>query len=79
MSKMVRLCVVDDHPVVKEGLVAMLETEPDFEVVGSFDDPLEALERLDELRPDVVILDLQMPGLDGYQLITQLRKGTRAP
>ena len=61
----VRVIVVDDHPVVREGLRAMLEAEPDLDVVGEAGDGEEAVRLAAEHRPDVVLMDLRMPGTDG--------------
>ena len=62
---MLRLIVVDDHPVVREGLRAMLDAEPDLDVVGEAGSGAEAVRLAAELRPDVVLMDLRMPGMDG--------------
>ncbi len=60
-----RVLVVDDHPVVREGLRAMLDAEPDVEVVGEAESGPDAVRLAAELRPDVVLMDLRMPGGDG--------------
>ena len=65
MSVPIRVLVVDDHPVVRSGLVGMLDAEPDLEIVGEAGDGEEALVRVAALRPDVVLMDLRMPRLDG--------------
>lgn len=62
---MIRVLVVDDHPVVRQGLVGMLEAEPDVEVVGTAADGAQALTEVARHRPDVVLMDLRLPGLDG--------------
>ena len=62
---MLRLIVVDDHPVVREGLRAMLDAEPDLSVVGEAGSGEDAVRLAAELRPDVVLMDLRMPGTDG--------------
>lgn len=62
---MTRVLVVDDHPVVRDGLRAILATQPDLEVVGEAADGDEAVAAASRLRPDVVLMDLRMPGLDG--------------
>jgi DNA-binding NarL/FixJ family response regulator len=61
----VRVLVVDDHPVVREGLRAILEAEPDLDVVGEAGSGEEAVRLAAELTPDVVLMDLRMPGVDG--------------
>ncbi|MCF6467898.1 response regulator transcription factor, partial [Nonomuraea sp. MG754425] len=59
---MLRVLIVDDHPVVREGLRGMLEREPDIEVVGEAGSGGEAVAVVPLLRPDVVLMDLRMPG-----------------
>lgn len=71
----VRVLVVDDHPVVRDGLVAMLGADPGIEVIGSAQDGVEALERIAALRPAVVLLDLRMPRMGGVETIRSLRAG----
>ncbi len=61
----IRILIVDDHPVVRAGLRGMLAGEPDFAVVAEASDGVEALIRARDLRPDVVLMDLRMPGSDG--------------
>src|SRR5579864_6166410 len=61
----IRLVVVDDHSIVREGLCSILRTEPDFHVVGEAGDGAEALRLVERLAPDVVLLDLKMPGSPG--------------
>ena len=69
----IRIAVADDHPVVRDGLVAMLETQPDFEIVGSASTGADALALVAASDPDVLLLDLEMPGLDGVGVLRQLR------
>lgn len=66
---MIRVLVVDDHPIVREGLVSVLADEGDFEVVGSAGSAEEALDLVGQFRPDVVLLDLELPEMDGVQAI----------
>jgi DNA-binding NarL/FixJ family response regulator len=77
MNTPIRILVADDHPVVRDGLVAVLGTQADFEVVGEAANGAEAVERARRLRPDVVLIDLQMPKLDGVAAIEQLRADDR--
>ena len=74
-----RLLVVDDHPVVRMGLVAMLSEHADFEVVGEAVDGAEAVVLAARLSPDVVLMDLRMPVLDGAAATARLRAGPDAP
>ena len=63
----IRVVLVDDQAMVRSGLRLLLETEPDIEVVGEADDGLGALDVVRFRRPDVVLMDIQMPGLDGLE------------
>ncbi len=69
----IRLLVVDDHPVVRAGMVAMLSEEADFEVVGEAGNGAECLALVPRHRPDVVLMDLRMPVLDGAEATARLR------
>jgi DNA-binding NarL/FixJ family response regulator len=71
---MIKVLIADDHPVVRDGLRAMLATQPDMEVVGEAATGTQAVERAQALRPDVVLMDLQMPELDGPAAIATLRE-----
>ena len=72
-SAPIRLLVVDDHPVVRQGLRTFLETRPDFEVVGEAGDGETAVAEAARLLPDVVLMDLVMPGVDGLEAIGRIR------
>lgn len=72
-SRVIRIAVADDHPVVRDGLIAMLETQPDFEIVGSAGTGTDALAVVNAHDPDVLLLDLEMPAIDGVGVLRQLR------
>ncbi|MFD0713298.1 response regulator [Paenibacillus sp. GCM10027626] len=68
MLKTIRVVLLDDHPLVLEGLKNRLEKEPDIEVPQTFSEPRELLEKIGDLQPDVLIMDLSMPDMDGFEL-----------
>ncbi len=72
MTGRIRLLIVDDHPVVRDGLRAILATQPDLEIIGEADTGATALARVADDVPDVVLMDLQMPTLDGVTAIAQI-------
>jgi DNA-binding NarL/FixJ family response regulator len=74
MPDPIRLLVVDDHAVVRKGLVMVLRQEPDFEVVGEADNGRKGLEAARSLGPDIVLADLVMPDMDGQEMVLALRK-----
>jgi DNA-binding NarL/FixJ family response regulator len=73
MSDTIRILVADDHPIVRDGLVAILSTQPDFAVVGEAANGVQAVERVKSLAPDVMLLDLGMPEMDGVEVLKRLR------
>lgn len=73
-SRQIRVMVVDDHPVVRRGLEAMLRAYDDIALVGEACDGLEAIARCQELRPDVILIDLLLPRLDGIEAIRRIRR-----
>src|SRR5271156_5730841 len=77
---LIRIVIADDHPIVRDGLRKLLSLEDDIEVVGECNDGCEVLDRVQELDPDVLLLDLRMPNLDGLsalQALQQTNKRTR--
>jgi DNA-binding NarL/FixJ family response regulator len=77
MANPIRILVADDHPVVRDGLVAMLNTQPDFEVVGQAATGIEVIQQVAALQPDVLLLDLEMPEMDGVEALQRLRQENR--
>ncbi|WP_410539092.1 response regulator [Streptomyces sp. KL2] len=72
-AEVIRVLLVDDHQVVRRGLRTFLEVQGDIEVVGEAADGAEGVARAEELRPDVVLMDLRMPGADGVEALRTLR------
>jgi DNA-binding NarL/FixJ family response regulator len=70
----IKILIVDDHPVVREGIGAMLKREPDFKIVGEASNGLEAVEQARGLSPDVILMDLRMPEMDGVEAITRIKE-----
>ena len=73
MGNPIRVLIVDDHPVVRRGLKSLLSTEPEFECAGEAVNGYEAVEFAKKLQPDVILLDLVMPKMDGLEAIKQIR------
>jgi NarL family two-component system response regulator LiaR len=74
ISNPIRILIVDDHAVVREGLRSFIQIKPDMEVVGEAADGIEAIEKALSLEPDVILLDIVMPRLDGVGAIGQLNQ-----
>ncbi len=79
MTDKIRVLIVDDHAILREGVRALLQLQPDLEVVGEASNGTEAIEAVGRLDPDVVLMDIAMPGLGGIEATLELRKqGRRA-
>jgi DNA-binding NarL/FixJ family response regulator len=70
----IRIILVDDHQVVRDGLQHMLEQEEDLDVIGQSADAEETLAQIEELSPDIVLMDIKMPGVDGIELTRQVKR-----
>lgn len=73
-SKKIRILVAEDHAVVREGTIRVLEREPDFEVVGEAGDGEEAVQLACELQPDIALVDIVMPGMNGVEATRQIKQ-----
>ena len=73
-DKGITIILADDHTIVRQGLAKLLEGEPDFQVVGEAENGREAVSKVEELRPDVVIMDISMPMLNGIEATRQIKK-----
>ncbi|MFF0018651.1 response regulator [Streptomyces sp. NPDC005374] len=74
MADAIRVLLVDDHQVVRRGLRTFLEVQDDIEVVGEAADGAEGVDRAEELKPDVILMDVKMPGVDGIDALRRLRE-----
>lgn len=73
-NERVTVIVADDHPIYREGIVRAIGERPDLELVGEAADGREALEQIQRLNPEVAVLDIRMPGLDGTQVLSAMRR-----
>jgi DNA-binding NarL/FixJ family response regulator len=70
----IKILIVDDHVVVREGLSAMLSREPNIEVVGEAENGAQAIDKADKLKPDIVLMDLRMPEVDGVEAMQRIKQ-----
>ena len=73
-TQRIRILIVDDHAIVREGLRALIETEPQMELLAEAADGVEAVQKARELRPDVILLDLMMPRMNGIAAINEIKQ-----
>jgi NarL family two-component system response regulator LiaR len=73
MTELIKVLIADDHAIVRNGIAALLSTEADIEVIGEASNGNEAVQAAGELNPDVVLMDLVMPGMDGIHAIQEIR------
>ena len=74
MKKRHRIVIAEDHTILREGLRALLITEPDFEIIGEVEDGRKAILCVENLSPDLVLMDLSMPRMDGLTAIKEIKK-----
>ena len=70
---LIRILTVDDHPLLREGIAALVKAEPDMEIVAEASDGEEAIKQFRRHRPDVTLMDIQMPNLNGTEAISRIR------
>ena len=78
MKQVIRVLLVDDHAIVRDGIRSLLKTQPDIEVVGEANNGRDAVSKAEALQPDVVLMDLVMPGMDGIEAIGLIVDGQPA-
>src|SRR5687768_15866345 len=72
-ARQIRILTVDDHPMLREGVASVIEAQPDMVLIGEAANGREAIERFRQHRPDVTLMDLQMPDMNGIDAITAIR------
>ncbi|MBN2076754.1 MAG: response regulator transcription factor [Dehalococcoidales bacterium] len=73
-NKKIKILIVDDHVVVREGLSAMLSREPNIEVIDEAENGAQAIDKADKLRPDIILMDLRMPEVDGVEAMQRIKQ-----
>lgn len=73
-NKLYRILIADDHPALREGIKAILSVHPSFDIVGEAVDGLEAIDIVERLQPDLVLMDLSMPRMDGLAATREIKK-----
>ena len=73
-EKVIRILIADDHPIVRQGLIGMIECEPDMHVIAEASNGLEAIALFRQHQPDITLIDLRMPEIDGVEAIATIRK-----
>ena len=76
MPKKHRIVIAEDHTIVREGLRSLLTSDPEFEISGEAEDGREAIQRVETLAPDLVLMDLSMPRMNGMEAIREIKKRT---
>jgi DNA-binding NarL/FixJ family response regulator len=73
-AELIRVLIADDHPIVREGLGIVINSQPDMRLVGQAQDGIQAVMLIKELKPDVVVMDLKMPVMNGLTAIEEIKK-----
>jgi DNA-binding NarL/FixJ family response regulator len=74
MDQRIKVLLLDDHPLVMEGLKNRLDREQDMQVIETFSEPLELLKSIDALKPDVAVIDISIPGMTGFDLAVEIKR-----